>query len=60
MDNFNSNKTTPISSELLLGRQSQLLIAHKAAVYELRLTKQDKLILTKLENNESDDTGLKV
>lgn len=60
MDRDGSDSYAPITSALLLGGQSQLLIAHKATLYVLRLTKQDKLILTKLENNQPNDTGLKV
>ena len=36
-----------VSSRELLGDADELLIRHRDALYRLRLTKQDKLILTK-------------
>ena len=36
-----------ISSEVLLGRGKQMFIAHDGKIYQLRITKLGKLILTK-------------
>ena len=51
--NINAKKRTieidklTIESEKLLGREKELTIQHKGEVYRLRLTGNDKLILTK-------------
>lgn len=37
----------PVDSRLLLGCGEELLIAHGAELYHLRITRQNKLILTK-------------
>lgn len=36
-----------ISSGELLGRENELVISHKGETYRLRVTRNDKLILTK-------------
>lgn len=36
-----------ISSEMLLGQGKQMFIAHDGYIYQLRITKLGKLILTK-------------
>jgi hemin uptake protein HemP len=36
-----------VSSIELLGREREVLIQHRGETYRLRLTRQDKLILTK-------------
>lgn len=36
-----------VSSEILLGQGKQMFIAHSGQIYQLRITKLGKLILTK-------------
>jgi len=36
-----------LSSEVLMGGRKEIVIRHGAEVYRLRLTRQNKLILTK-------------
>ena len=36
-----------VSSDELFGTETELCIHHKGALYRLRITRQDKLILTK-------------
>jgi hemin uptake protein HemP len=36
-----------LSSEILLGQEKQIFIAHSGQIYQLRITKLGKLILTK-------------
>lgn len=37
----------PVPSERLLGKQTSIQIVHNGQVYQLSLTRNDKLILTK-------------
>ena len=41
------NRPKTISSTDLLGGQDEVMIQHNGSIYRLRLTRQDKLILTK-------------
>lgn len=46
-DRPDSERRREISSEALLGGSKELLIHHRGEAYRLRLTRQNKLILTK-------------
>lgn len=42
-----ANQTKIVTSDELLGGGNEIQIEHKGMVYRLRVTRQDKLILTK-------------
>lgn len=42
-----ANQTKIVSSDEILGGGSEIQIEHKGMIYRLRVTRQDKLILTK-------------
>lgn len=42
-----TNQTKIVSSDEILGGGNEIQIEHKGMIYRLRVTRQDKLILTK-------------
>jgi hemin uptake protein HemP len=45
--NTNNHPATVLTSKELLGERRELVILHEGELYRLRLTKNNKLILTK-------------